>query len=94
MLLGARRALHSRALLDWKDVTQKVPWGVLFLVGGGFALAEASSDDWTGFAGWCANQLEILETLPKWTICLLVSIISSCLTEIASNTELKRNPFN
>ena len=29
------------ALLNWEIVHQKVPWGVIFVVGGGFALAKA-----------------------------------------------------
>ena len=28
------------ALLSWKIVTTKMPWGVVILIGGGFALAE------------------------------------------------------
>ena len=81
-ILGADKSVHSRALLDWKSTQTMLPWGVLILIGGGFALAEASSDNWTGFSSWCASQLEILEPLPKWLICLLVSTISIFLTEI------------
>ena len=29
-------------LLTWKVAAQKVPWGLLFLLGGGFAMAFAS----------------------------------------------------
>ena len=28
------------ALLEWNDVVRKFPWGVLVLIGGGFALAD------------------------------------------------------
>ena len=31
-----------RPILNWQVTNQKVPWGVLVLLGGGFALADAS----------------------------------------------------
>lgn len=31
-----------KPILDWKTVGRMVPWDVVFLIGGGFALAEGS----------------------------------------------------
>lgn len=30
------------ALLNWKTVNEKMPWNIVFLLGGGFALAKGS----------------------------------------------------
>ena len=29
-------------LINWRNVTQRMPWGVILLVGGGFSLAEGT----------------------------------------------------
>ena len=39
---GASESKSSPALLDWDKTQHGCPWGVLILIGGGFALAEAS----------------------------------------------------
>ena len=85
-IFGNPFSKHSKSLLDWKSTEKTLPWGVLVLIGGGFALAEASSDDWSGFSSWCADKLTVLEALPTWVICLIVSTASIFLTEITSNT--------
>ena len=42
-------------LLNWDDLQQKFPWGLIFLFGGGMALAyEVNS---TGLASWLANLI-------------------------------------
>lgn len=84
--MGDDESKHSRALLDWNSTQRMLPWGVLILIGGGFALAEASSDQWSGFSSFVASELEVLKPLPQPVICLLVSTIAIFLTEITSNT--------
>ena len=41
---------ETRKLLDWKSVHEKCPWGVLLILGGGFALAEGSEKSCTSYA--------------------------------------------
>lgn len=33
---------QAKALLDWQSIHNKFPWSVLFLLGGGFSIAQAS----------------------------------------------------
>ena len=39
-LLFTGHAKRVKALLDWETVSTKLPWGPVFLLGGGYALAK------------------------------------------------------
>ncbi|CAH1794642.1 unnamed protein product [Owenia fusiformis] len=70
-------------LLNWKTVHQKLPWGVVFLLGGGFAIAEGASV--SGLSRWLGEQLEVLNTLqPPVVVLIMCSLVSLC-TEFSSN---------
>ena len=49
------------ALLDWTTVEQKLPWGVILLLGGGFALADIT--DKGGRAVSCMCELLLVVKL-------------------------------
>ena len=49
--------------LTWQVVQEKIPWGVILLLGGGFAMAEAA--DQSGMSQFIGEQLKALEVLPK-----------------------------
>jgi len=74
----------SPALLDWITVEKKLPWGVIMLLGGGFALAAATES--SGLSALLSAQLSGLKDLGYWQINLLVSFITTFVTEVASNT--------
>lgn len=73
----------SQALITWKVVQQKLPWGLIFLLGGGFALAEGSKV--TGMSELIARNLGALVQLPKLAVLAISCLIASILTEFSSN---------
>jgi sodium-dependent dicarboxylate transporter 2/3/5 len=72
----------GRALIIWEDVS-KLPFDIILLFGGGFALAKGF--ELSGLSTWIASQLQFTETtniyLLIFGMCVLVSVIS----EFASN---------
>lgn len=71
-------------LLSWEQVGHGVPWGVLLLFGGGFALADAVRA--TGLDGWLAGQLEAIAGWPLVAVVLVVCTLTTFATELTSNT--------
>ncbi|XP_054022433.1 solute carrier family 13 member 2 isoform X2 [Dryobates pubescens] len=71
------------ALLDWKTVHEKMPWNIVFLLGGGFALAKGSEE--SGLSAWLGTQLTPLEQIPAPAIALLLCLLVATFTECTSN---------
>ena len=79
-----RNGKREYFILDWHTVQKKVPWGVLLLFGGGFALAAGFAK--TGLDNWIGTQLADLTALPIVVVILLVCLAMTFLTELTSNT--------
>ena len=77
------RRVDSRALLRWKDA-RDVPWGILLLFGGGFAIAYAFKE--TGLSAWIGGFLEQLGSVPLPVLVLVIALAVTHLTELTSNT--------
>lgn len=71
-------------LLEWKD-TEKLPWGILLLFGGGLSLAGALKD--VGLIDLIGNQFKDASVAGFWII-LGLSTVSLYLTEVMSNVAL------
>ncbi|XP_053560567.1 solute carrier family 13 member 2-like [Bombina bombina] len=75
-------------LLDWKTVNQKMPWNIVILLGGGFALAKGSEE--SGLSIWLGDKLTPLQSIPPAAIvlvlCLLVAIFTECTSNVATTT--------
>jgi len=70
-------------LMDW-ETAERLPWGVLLLLGGGLALAAGVEK--TGLAAWLGSQLSLVGSLPSLSVILAVTVLTTWVTEFASNT--------
>lgn len=73
----------KRGLLDY-TAFNKVPWGIILLFGGGFALAKGFSS--TGLSIYIGEQLKGLQNISPIFIIILSAFAISFLTELTSNT--------
>ncbi|CAH2219774.1 solute carrier family 13 member 5 isoform X1 [Pelobates cultripes] len=73
----------SPPLLTWKVVHKKMPWSIVLLLGGGFALAKGS--DASGLSYWLGQQMTPLHSIPAWSIAVILSLMIAVFTECASN---------
>ena len=70
-------------LLDWQTAV-KIPWDILILFGGGFALAHVVAS--SGLTQWIGQALSVLQGSNLVLVILVVVTIVVFLTEITSNT--------
>ena len=73
----------GKFLLDWKTA-EKIPWEIILLFGGGFALATGFKE--SGLSLWFGEQLIWLKTVHPLLIILTITFLVTFLTEITSNT--------
>merc|ERR1712147_157371 len=78
------RTKSSPALLEWKIVERRLPWGVIFLLGAGFALADITKS--SGLSNFLVDKLDGLKGLDPVLLSFLIAFVSTFVTEITSNT--------
>ncbi|KAF8768342.1 Solute carrier family 13 member 2 like protein [Argiope bruennichi] len=78
------RIRDSPALLKWSAVQSKLPWGLVLLLGGGFALAQGTQK--SGLSKWLGAQMTQLSFLSPSVMQFLLCAFTAGLTEIISNS--------
>lgn len=70
-------------LMDW-ETAERLPWGVLLLIGGGFAIAEAFKA--TDLSGWVGHEFsQMIANWPAWALVFAACLMLTFLTEFTSN---------
>ncbi|HEX9986386.1 MAG TPA: SLC13 family permease [Thermoanaerobaculia bacterium] len=72
----------GKRLLDWEEF-KRIPWDVLILFGGGFALADALET--SGFSKWAGAKLAFVGNWHPVLLIAVVCIVVTLLSEVASN---------
>lgn len=70
-------------LMDWK-AAEDIPWEIILLFGGGFALASGFKE--SGLSAWFGEQMEWLRNVHPLIIIFSITFMVSFLTEVTSNT--------
>lgn len=85
VLLFLIPAERNKSLLEWSD-TQKLPWGILFLFGGGLALADALERG--GVIKALSNSFTGMNHLDYLLLLFIIIAISIFASEVLSNLAL------
>jgi len=72
----------GKRLIEWKD-THNLPWGIVFLFGGGLTLSAALVD--RGVAEWLGNMLSSVKDMHPLVVIILISALVTFFSEIVSN---------
>lgn len=72
-----------RWLMDWKTA-ERLPWGILLLFGGGFAIADGFRT--SGLSIWVGREFaDVVGGAPPWLLVMGVCFLLTFLTEFTSN---------
>jgi sodium-dependent dicarboxylate transporter 2/3/5 len=74
---------ENQMILSW-ETAAKLPWHIVLLFGGGFALATGFKD--SGLSTWFGEQLKFISGMHPILIILMISLLVTFLTEMTSNT--------
>ncbi|NOR87083.1 MAG: DASS family sodium-coupled anion symporter, partial [Bacteroidales bacterium] len=77
------KSKKSSRILD-SHIISKLPWGIVLLFGGGFALASGFTE--SGLSTWFGEQLKWVSSYSPLLVVVVISTLMSFLTELTSNT--------
>jgi len=83
LLFFPSKNIKDSTIVTWEEV-KKIPIGIIFLFGGGFALAKGV--EVSGLDKWIAGNLIGLQNLPLWLLIFILCVITTLFSEFASNT--------
>ncbi len=72
-------------LMEWPYM-KKIPWGILLLFGGGFAIANGFQE--SGLTQWLGVQLSAFDLVPLIILIIIICLVTTLTTEFASNTAM------
>jgi len=81
-LIPSRKKSGSR-IMNW-ETASRLPWNIVLLFGGGFALASGFTE--SGLSHWLGDQLSGLGALNPVSIVGMLCLFVTFLTELTSNT--------
>lgn len=84
-IVPAKGLNSEERLLDW-EWAKRLPWEILLLFGGGFALAESFKT--SGLAAWIAGGSSHFKGMPEFWLILSICFATIFLSELMSNTAL------
>jgi sodium-dependent dicarboxylate transporter 2/3/5 len=73
----------GQRIMDW-GTAAKIPWNIVLLFGGGFALATGFKE--SGLSAWFGEEMKFISGMHPIFIILMISLMVTFLTELTSNT--------
>lgn len=73
----------SAPILDWPTANKQMPWSVILLLGGGFAIADACQT--SGLSDDIGSLLGVFRGWDDWLIVLMCILLATILTSFTSN---------
>ena len=70
-------------IMEWKTA-ERLPWNIVLLFGGGFALASGFVE--SGLSAWFGERLQDARALHPLSIIAIICLLATFLTELTSNT--------